>query len=55
MNDEILKKHGVNALTSEQKAKIESGEIETLFVFGDDILDIDVSKVKNTEIFKLEF
>ena len=43
------------ALTAEQKAKIESGDIEILFVFGDDIADIDTSKVKNTEIFKIEF
>ena len=55
VNDEILAKLGVQALSAEQKAKIESGDIETLFVFGDDIADIDTSKVKNTEIFKIEF
>ena len=55
VNDEILAKLGVMALTAEQKAKIESGDIEILFVFGDDIADIDTSKVKNTEIFKIEF
>ena len=43
------------ALSDADKAKIESGAIEMLMVFGDDIDDIDVSKVKNTEIFKLEF
>ena len=42
-------------LNEQQKAKIESGEIETLFVFGDDICDIDTSKVKNTEIVRIEF
>ena len=55
VNDAILAKAGVAALSAEQKAKIEAGEIETLFVFGDDICDIDTSKVKNTEIFKIEF
>ena len=55
VNDEILKKAGVTMLNEQQKAKIESGEIETLFVFGDDICDLDTSKVKNTEIIKLEF
>lgn len=54
VNDEILKKAGVTMLNEQQKAKIESGEIETLFVFGDDICDLDTSKVKNTEIIKLE-
>ena len=55
VNDEILKKAGVTMLSEQQKAKIESGEIETLFVFGDDICDIDTSKVKNTEIVRIEF
>ena len=55
VNDEQLKKLGVKALSDADKAKIESGAIEMLMVFGDDIDDIDVSKVKNTEIFKLEF
>ncbi|MBE7057969.1 MAG: 4Fe-4S dicluster domain-containing protein [Ruminococcaceae bacterium] len=55
VNDEILKKAGVTMLNEQQKAKIESGEIETLFVFGDDICDIDTSKVKNTEIVRIEF
>lgn len=55
VNDEILKKAGVAMLSEQQKAKIESGEIETLFVFGDDICDLDTSKVKNTEIIKIEF
>ena len=51
VNDKALAKLGVKALEAKQKAKIESGEIETLFVFGDDICDIDTSKVKNIEIF----
>ncbi len=55
VNDEILKKAGVTMLSEQQKAKIESGEIETLFVFGDDICDIDTSKVKNTEFVRIEF
>ena len=55
VNDEQLKKLGIKALSDADKAKIESGAIEMLMVFGDDIDDIDVSKVKNTEIFKLEF
>ena len=51
----MLANLGVKALDEQQKARIESGEIETLFVFGDDICDIDTSKVKNIEIFKIEF
>lgn len=55
VNDEILKRHGIGPLTAEQKARIETGEIETLFVFGDDIWELDTSKVKNAEQFKIEF
>lgn len=55
VNDDILQKNGVKPLTAEQKNKIESGAIETLFVFGDDIADIDTSKVKNVELLKIEF
>ena len=44
-----------DSLTAKQKAWIETGEIETLFVFGDDIWELDTSKVKNAEQFKIEF
>ena len=49
VNDEQLKKLGVKPLSDADKAKIESGAIEMLMVFGDDIDDIDVSKVKNMQ------
>ncbi len=54
VNDEILKKYGVKPLTGQEKASIESGAIETLFIFGDDVCDIDISKVKNIGTFKIE-
>jgi len=54
VNDEIMKKYGVKPLTGQEKASIESGAIETLFIFGDDVCDIDISKVKNIGTFKIE-
>lgn len=55
VNDSSLEKYGVKPLQPDQKERIESGACETLFVFGDDIDDIDVSKVKNLEKLKIEF
>ncbi|MFR1518205.1 MAG: FAD-dependent oxidoreductase [Clostridia bacterium] len=55
VNDKILARCGVRPLDQKQRQMLASGAIETLLVFGDDICDIDLSKVKNTEIFKIEF
>lgn len=54
VNDDVLMKHGVKPLGAREKAMLESGGVETLFVFGDEISDLDLSKVKNVEIFKIE-
>ena len=54
VNDAGLRKYGIQPLSAEQKAAIESGAVETLFIFGDDTYDIDLSNVKNEKRFRIE-
>lgn len=54
VNDAGLRKYGIQPLSAEQKAAIESGAVETLFIFGDDTYDIDLSKVKNEKRFRIQ-